>query len=139
MEQLSNERIVFTSMASIGTWVLASFDQAFLVLVCLVLLDYITGIVKAFVNKDLSSSQGYKGIYKKIGIFVAVCVAFLVDIIIGTGSTLRVVSVYWFVFMEAISILENLEASGVILPDFFITRLRQFKNAVENNTDEGDK
>lgn len=137
MEQLLNERTIFTIMASIGTWVLAGFDQAFLILVCLVILDYITGMIKAFVNKDLSSSQGYKGIYKKIGIFVAVCVAFLVDAIIGSGSTIRVVSVYWFVFMESISILENLQASGVVLPDFLINRLRQFKDSVEGST--GDK
>lgn len=136
MEQLLNERTFFTIMASIGTWVMAGFDQAFLILVCLVLLDYVTGIIKAFVNRDLSSSQGYMGIYKKIGIFVAVCVAFLVDAIIGSGSTIRVVTVYWFVFMESISILENLQASGVVLPDFLIVRLRQFKDTVEGSANE---
>ena len=135
MEQLINERTIFTTMASVGTWILAGFDQAFLILVCLVVLDYVTGIIKAFVNNDLSSSQGYKGIYKKIGIFVAVSVAFLVDAIIGTGSTIRIVSVYWFVFLESISILENLQASGVVLPDFLIKRLRQFKDTVENSVD----
>lgn len=125
------ERTLFTVMASLGTWLLGSFDQALLILLSLSIIDYFAGISKAFINKDLSSSQSYKGIIKKLGIFVAVSVAYLIDQIIGTDSTLRVMSVYWFAFMEAISILENLQACGVILPDFLILRLRQAKDNLE--------
>lgn len=130
------ERTLFTVMASLGTWLLGSFDQALLILLSLSIIDYFAGISKAFINKDLSSSQGYKGIIKKLGIFVAVSVAYLIDQIIGTNSTLRVMSVYWFAFMEAISILENLQACGVILPDFLILRLRQAKDSFEDEQEK---
>lgn len=132
----NGERALFTVMASIGTWLMGSFDQALLILLSLSVIDYFAGISKAFINKDLSSSQGYKGIIKKLGIFVAVCVAYLIDQIIGIDSTLRVMSVYWFAFMEAISILENLQACGVVLPNFLIKRLRQVKDSFEDNQDE---
>lgn len=129
----TKEGMIFTGVASLFTFAMGAFEQALGILVVLTLIDYFTGIIKAFINKDLSSSQGYKGIYKKIGIYVAVCVAFLVDMVIGSGSTIRIISVYWFVFMESISILENLQSSGVTLPEFLIKRLRQFKQNVENN------
>ena len=86
---------------------LGGYDDILRVLVILVVLDYITGVLKAISTKTLSSSVGFKGLVKKILIFAVVATAVSVQIIVGDTVPLREIVIIFFICNEAISLLEN--------------------------------
>lgn len=70
-------------------------------------LDYFTGILKAVYKKELSSAIGFKGIVKKIMVFVVIAVAYNVQRMTGDTMPLREIVIVFFICNEALSILEN--------------------------------
>ena len=70
-------------------------------------LDYFTGILKAVYKKELSSAIGFKGIVKKIMVFVVIAVAYNVQRMTGDTIPLREIVIVFFICNEALSILEN--------------------------------
>lgn len=76
-------------------------------LVVLVVLDYVTGVLKAIYNKKLSSEVGFKGLIKKIIVFIVVATAVIVQSVIGDSIPLREIVIIFFVCNEGISLLEN--------------------------------
>lgn len=103
--------IIGTALAkALGGW-----DLALQVLLALVVLDYVTGIVVAILEKKLSSEIGFRGLFKKVMIFALVYVAVLVDR--ATGSDLiRTLTIMFYVGNEGISVLENTTKIGVPYP-----------------------
>jgi len=92
------------------------------ILVAFIVIDYLSGVVAAFVGKRLDSSVGSRGIAKKVGFLVLVAVAHLLDQIAGLGAPVLKTATIWFLIAnEGISITENLGEIGVPIPD----RLRQ--------------
>ncbi len=85
-------------------------------LVFLVIVDYGTGIAAAFVNKELSSSRGGRGLMKKVGYFVAIIVAHELSKPLGLGGDIGAAVALFLVINEGISIFENLSKIGVPLP-----------------------
>ncbi len=71
------------------------------------ILDYFTGILKAVCKKELSSEVGYKGIVKKIMVFVVIAVAYNVQRMTGDTIPLREIVIVFFICNEALSVLEN--------------------------------
>ena len=71
------------------------------------ILDYFTGILKAVYKKELSSAIGFKGIVKKIMVFVVIAVAYNVQRMTGDTIPLREIVIVFFICNEALSILEN--------------------------------
>ena len=136
----------FVSVAITGT--LAYFQALFIPLVILllvVMVDYITGMANAIVSQSLSSRIGIKGIVKKLGFFVAVGVACVVDWLItsallSTGVALppnfafAILVCVWLIINDCISILENLDRIGVPLPGFLITLLTKLKDSTEKKS-----
>lgn len=117
------------------------------VLVGVMLLDYITGMSKAWLNKDLDSKKGVRGILKKVGYLVVVCVAGVVDWLliyglhsIGIDAQLpflfALIVTVWLIINELISILENTAAMGVPVPSFVTKLLNRLKDKVEEKADE---
>ena len=98
----------------------------------MVILDYITGILKAIYNKKVSSEIGAKGIVKKICFFVLVAVSTLVDRIVGNTGAIRTTVIYFFVANEGISILENCGSMGLPLPNILKSTLEQLRNDNKN-------
>jgi toxin secretion/phage lysis holin len=99
--------------------------------VAAVALDYITGMVAAAYNRELSSAIGFKGVLKKIGGFLVVAAALLCDEVvsqaavqlgaeINPGGTLACVVAVWLIVNEIVSILENLARMNVALPPFLL-------------------
>ena len=79
--------------------------------------DYITGIMCAVVDKKLSSSVGFRGIFKKVLIFALVGVANILDVnVIGTGSVLRTAIIFFYISNEGVSLLENAGHLGLPIP-----------------------
>lgn len=86
---------------------LGGWDVILKALVALVILDYITGVLKGIVTKTLSSEIGFKGLIRKIVIFIVVATAVIIQGVVGDAIPLREIVIIFFVCNEGISLLEN--------------------------------
>jgi len=124
------------AFALIGGWitaVLGGWDTALQVLVLFVVLDYITGLIAAWYEKRLDSRVGFKGIAKKILLFVPVAIGYWLDVMIGQ-EILRSLAIFFYIANEGLSIVENLGRAGVPVPDALMDALEQLKKG--EKTDE---
>ncbi|MBC1247357.1 phage holin family protein [Listeria booriae] len=87
------------------------------VLLVFVMADYVTGILAGIYNGELSSKVGFKGIAKKIVIFILVAVAHQVDVILGDKNMVRDAVIFFYLANELISMLENAARMGLNIPD----------------------
>lgn len=123
-------KIVITELGVICGYLFGAWDGLFNALIALMIIDYITGVIKAIINKKLSSEVGYKGILKKISLFIVVAVANIVDMIVFSNSMfLRQGILLLFISNEGISIIENLALIGVPIPKSIISVLSQVRKA----------
>ena len=98
-------------------WVLGGLDGFLYALIAFVVIDYITGVMCAVVDKKLSSEVGFKGIFKKILIFAMVAVGHMLDTnILGNGSVLRTAVIFFYIANEGVSLLENTARLGLPVP-----------------------
>lgn len=107
--------------ASVGTFFLYLFggwDIALQCLITAIVLDYISGLIKAYNTKTLSSRIGLKGLLKKVGILCIVILSVLLDRISGETGVIRTMVIYYFVANEGLSVLENLAEAGLPIPKF---------------------
>ena len=120
---------------------LGSFDDLLYALIAFVVADYITGVLKAIAEKNLSSAIGFKGICKKLCIFTLVGVANVLDIhIIGSGCVLRSAVIFFYISNEGISIIENAARMGLPVPQQLQnTLLRIYSDKGTNTKGENDK
>lgn len=113
---------------------LGGWDMALKVLVFVVIADFITGVLAAASEGKLASWIGHKGIIKKVTIFIIVALAYQLDCALGMAY-IRTTVTYFYIVMEAISILENAERTGLTVPDF----LRKILKQVRDTTNDGEK
>ena len=120
---------------------LGSFDDLLYALIAFVVADYITGVLKAIAEKNLSSAIGFKGICKKVCIFTLVGVANVLDThIIGSGCVLRSAVIFFYISNEGISIIENAARMGLPVPQQLQnTLLRIYSDKGTNTKGENDK
>lgn len=115
-------------------------------LIIVMVIDYISGMVKAWITAQLSSKIGLRGIIKKLCYLLVVCVAAVVDWLITSGLKnvgIQVTATYyigvivtiWLIINELISILENLSAIGIPLPGFLAKLVKKLKNQVEKQNE----
>ena len=95
---------------------LGGWDVILKALLALVILDYVTGVLKAISTKTLSSAVGFKGLIRKIIIFIVVATAVIVQSVIGNSIPLREIVIIFFVCNEGISLLEN-ASEFIPIPD----------------------
>ena len=101
-------QIVFTMIGGWLGYFLGGCDGLLIALVMFVVMDYISGVMCAIADKTLSSEVGFKGICRKVLIFVLVGIANILDVqVIGTGSVLRTAVIFFYISNEGISLLEN--------------------------------
>ena len=120
---------------------LGSFDDLLYALIAFVVADYITGVLKAIAEKNLSSAIGFKGVCKKLCIFTLVGVANVLDIhIIGSGCVLRSAVIFFYISNEGISIIENAARMGLPVPQQLQnTLLRIYSDKGTNTKGENNK
>ena len=127
--------------AVLGGWLgyfLGGCDGLLIALVAFVSIDYVTGVMCAVSDKDLSSRVGFKGICRKILIFALVGVANLIDVqVIQTGSILRTAVVFFYLSNEGVSLLENAAHLGLPIPKKLKAVLEQLHD--KHNKEEDDK
>lgn len=106
--------------AGIGGWLgyfLGGCDGLLFALLAFVVIDYITGVMCAIADKTLSSEVGFKGICRKVLIFLLVGIANILDVqVIGTGSILRTAVIFFYISNEGVSLLENATHLGLPVP-----------------------
>lgn len=119
----------FTVLGGLLGWFLGGFDGFLYALVALMVADYITGVMCAIVEKKLSSEIGFKGIFKKVLIFILVGVGHLIDTnLIGDGGVLRTAIIFFYCSNEGVSMLENAGRLGLPIPEKLKDILVQLHN-----------
>ena len=122
-------------LTALGGWLgyfLGGCEGLIYALVAFVTLDYITGVMCAVADKKLSSDVGFKGICRKVLIFILVGVGNIIDVyVIGTGSVLRTAVIFFYLSNEGISLLENASALGLPIPEKLKVVLEQLNKEEE--------
>ena len=124
------------TFAAVGGWLgyfLGGCDGLLYALLALVVIDYITGVMCAIADKNLSSEVGFKGICRKVLIFLLVGIANVLDVqVIGTGSVLRTAVIFFYISNEGVSLLENAAHLGLPVPEKIKTVLEQLHDRAES-------
>lgn len=121
-------RIAIVTIGGFIGGIMGGFDGLIYSLIAFVLIDYLTGIMAAIVNRQLSSEIGFKGIFKKVSIFMLVAVGHIIDSkLLGTGTALRTAIILFYSSNEGISILENATRMGLPIPKKIKSVLEQLK------------
>ncbi len=123
---------IIAAVCAVFGFVFGDLNGLMVALVALIVLDYISGVIAAVVEKKLSSEVGAKGIAKKIFMLLIVAVANIVDInVIGEGHVLKNVTVVFYIANECISLIENAGRLGVPVPKKLLDVLEQLKSKEE--------
>ena len=126
-------QIAFSALGGFIGWFLGGNDGFIYALLAFVVIDYITGIMCAIADKELSSEVGFKGICKKVLIFALVGIGNLLDIyILGQAGILRNVVIFFYLSNEGVSILENASHLGLPVPEKLKEILKQLHNRKES-------
>ncbi len=111
-------QVIFTGVGGWLGWFLGGCDGLLYALVLFVVVDYITGVMCAAADHKLSSEVGFKGICRKVLIFLLVGIGHVLDAqIIGTGSVLRTAVIFFYLSNEGVSLLENAGHLGLPIPE----------------------
>ena len=126
----------------LGGWIgyfLGGCDGLIIALICFVAVDYVTGLMCAVSDKKLSSRAGFKGICRKVLIFILVGVANIIDIqIIHTGNVLRTAVIFFYLSNEGVSLLENAAHLGLPIPKKLKAVLEQLHDKHNKEDDKYD-
>lgn len=130
------------AISALGGWLgyfLGGMDGMMIALIVFMVLDYVTGIMCAIIDKKLSSAVGFRGIFKKVLVLMLVGIAHITDVhVVGTGSALRGAVICFYLSNEGVSILENAAHLGLPVPEKLKTILAQLHNR-DGKTEKGDE
>ena len=120
------------ALGGAATYLLEPWDALILGLVCVVAIDYITGVIKALILKKLDSNVGFRGLLKKVFIFALVALATVIDRMIpAANQAIRAAVIAFYVANEGISILENAGEIGLPMPGALRTALKKLSETGE--------
>ena len=119
-------QLIFTAVGGWLGYFLGGCDGLLYALIAFVVIDYITGVMCAIIDRKLSSAVGFKGIFRKVLIFLLVGIANIIDVqVIGTGAVLRTAVIFFYISNEGVSLLENAGHLGLPIPEKIKTVLEQ--------------
>ena len=122
----------FTALGGFIGWFLGGADGFMYALIAFVVIDYITGVFCAIADKSLSSEVGFKGICRKVLIFVLVGIGNIIDVyVLADSSVLRTAVIFFYLSNEGVSLLENASRLGLPIPD-------KLKDVLSQLHDKGD-
>ncbi|WP_281712737.1 phage holin family protein [Anaerotignum lactatifermentans] len=125
-------QIAFSAIGGFIGWLLGGFDGFLYALIAFAVIDYITGVMCAISDKRLSSEVGFKGICRKVLIFVLVGIGNLVDVyVLGEAGVLRTAVIFFYLSNEGVSLLENSAHLGLPIPQKLKSVLEQLHNRNE--------
>ena len=130
-------QLIFTAVGGWLGYFLGGCDGLLYALIAFVVIDYITGVMCAIINKQLSSEVGFKGIFRKVLIFLLVGIANIIDVqVIGTGAVLRTAVIFFYISNEGVSLLENAGHLGLPIPEKIKTVLEQLHDRAEKEEEK---
>lgn len=125
-------QLVFAVIGGWLGWFLGECDGLMYALIAFVIADYVTGVMCAVSDKRLSSEVGFKGICRKVLIFVLVGMANILDMhVIGTGCVVRTAVLFFYISNEGVSVLENAGHLGLPVPAKLLDVLEQLHEDAE--------
>ena len=129
-------QLIFTGIGGWLGYFLGGWDGLLYALIAFVAIDYVTGVMCAISNHTLSSEVGFKGICRKVLIFLLVGIGSILDAhVIGSGSVLRTAVIFFYISNEGVSILENAARLGLPVPEkikFVLEQLHDRSTKEEN-------
>lgn len=130
-------QFVFTAVGGWLGYFLGGCDGLLYALLAFVVIDYITGVMCAINDKALSSEVGFRGICRKVLIFLLVGIANILDVhVIGTGSVLRTAVIFFYISNKGVSLLENAAHLGLPVPQKIKAVLEQLHERAEDDDKE---
>ena len=130
-------QLVFTAVGGWLGYFLGGNDGLIIALVVCAVADDITGVMCAVSDKKLNSQVGFKGICRKVLIFLLVGIAHILDVqVIGTGSVLRTAVIFFYLSNEGVSIIENAAHLGLPIPEKLKAVLEQLHDRAENEKED---
>lgn len=130
-------QFLFTAVGGWLGYFLGGCDGLLIALVVFTVADYLTGVMCAISDKKLSSAVGFKGICRKVIIFMLVGIAHMIDVnIIATGSVLRTAVIFFYLSNEGVSLLENAGHLGLPIPAKLKAVLEQLHDRAEKTDGE---
>lgn len=121
-------KTIFGATVAICTYLFGGADMWLMALVTVIVIDYLSGLSRAYILGELSSKVGFKGIAKKAMYFAVVAVAVIAEDIAGAGGVVRTAVIGFLIANEALSILENYAlATGQKAPAILIRVLEKLK------------
>lgn len=125
-------QLIFSALGGWLGYFLGGCDGLLYTLLAFTAMDYITGVMCAVNDHTLSSEVGFRGICRKVLIFMLVGIANILDAdIIGTGSVLRTAVIFFYISNEGVSLLENAAHLGLPVPEKIKTVLEQLHDRAE--------
>ena len=111
-------QVVFAAVGGGIGWFFGELDGFFYALLAFVVIDYLTGVMCAIVDRNLSSDVGFRGICRKVLIFIMVGAGHILDAqVIGSGDALRTAVIFFYISNEGVSLLENAARIGLPVPE----------------------
>ena len=128
------------AFAAVGGWLgyfLGGCDGLLYALIAFVAIDYITGVMCAISDKTLSSEVGFRGICRKVLIFLLVGIGNIIDVqVLGSPGVLRTAVIFFYLSNEGVSLLENAAHLGLPVPDAIKTVLEQLHDRADGKEDQ---
>ena len=118
-------KTIIAAITAAGCQILGVWNNVMTALVILIILDVVTGFLRAFIQQELSSKESFRGMAKKVMIFAMIAVAFQIDSITGLDGVTRNVVAVFYCASEGLSVVENSIAAGMPAPDFLKDALKQ--------------
>lgn len=130
-------QLAFTALGGFLGWFLGGLDGFLYALIAFTVIDYITGVMCAIVDKNLSSAVGFNGICRKVLIFTLVGVGNIVDVyVLGEAGVLRTAVIFFYLSNEGVSLLENSAHLGLPIPEKLKDVLEQLHDRNGGSDDE---
>ena len=130
-------QLIFTAVGGWLGYFLGGCDGLLYALIAFVVIDYITGVMCAIIDRKLSSAVGFKGIFRKVLIFLLVGIANIIDVqVIGTGAVLRTAVIFFYISNEGVSLMENAAHLGLPVPEKIKAVLEQLHDRAEDKEDK---
>ncbi|HRS66977.1 MAG TPA: phage holin family protein [Spirochaetia bacterium] len=131
-------QLIFTAIGGWLGWFLGGCDGLMIALIIFVVTDYITGVMCAIADKKLSSAVGFKGICRKVLIFILIGIANALDIyVLDHAGVLRTAIIFFYISNEGLSLVENSVHLGLPVPEKLKEVLEQLHDRESNDTKEG--
>lgn len=130
-------QLIFAAVGGWLGWFLGGCDGLLYALIAFCIIDYLSGVACAISDHNLSSQIGFKGIFKKVLIFLLVGIGHILDTqVIGSGSVLRTAVIFFYLSNEGVSLIENAAHLGLPIPENLKDVLEQLHDRAEKGGDE---